>query len=335
MSESVYRAIELANSGHLYDALDILRDVTAADASQSTAWKWLAYLTIDPREAIYAARHVEQIDPNDPWLEQALPALTHQRLPRRSGRVRSVLNVAVGVVLFTLILVTAVQWLGILPRTGIAHIVSDQDPISLPSDARSGRADQQAAGAQQPAPADAAPASSTSDLSINVDTSDSTSYYSFSASTEDEIRQALYNDGPQLEDSSQAIAVTSYQMWVEWQGRQTVTGCQLTAGTVHLNVDYMLPRWVPDGAADAALYDEWDRFSEHVVSHEQRHAELAGQCASRLAEHLQAGGEQASCGDLEQWINEMVTEVYGYCEQIQTDFDAVNGRASFPLDPGS
>lgn len=339
MSESIYHAIELANSGHRHDALDILRGITAKDASQSAAWKWLAYLSLDPREALYAAHHVELLDPHDPWLQQAIPALTNNsRLAaakpqsKPGGRwLRTAFNVAVGAVLTVLIVLTVTQWMGILPRTGVASIVSDQDPISLRADAQN-QPGLQASNRQQPALATAA--GDAADLTIDVDVTTNTTYYSFVATTEEEVRQALYHDGPQLENGSQAIAVTSYQMWIEWQGRQSVSGCEMTNSTVHLDVNYTLPQWVPDGSAEPALYQDWDRFNEHVITHEEVHGEMARQCADQLAERLQAGRERASCGDLEQWINETMNEVYSTCEQLQTDFDAVEGHAAFPLNTG-
>ena len=65
-------AIEAAQAGRREEALKLLKQVVAADSSNTVAWLWLAGVTDQPDEARTALERVEQLDPNHPRLEAAL-----------------------------------------------------------------------------------------------------------------------------------------------------------------------------------------------------------------------------------------------------------------------
>ncbi|UCD99681.1 MAG: L,D-transpeptidase family protein [Chloroflexota bacterium] len=65
-------AIEVAKAGRREEALQLLKQVVAADPSNAVAWFWLAGVTDQPDEARIALERIEQLDPNHPRLEAAL-----------------------------------------------------------------------------------------------------------------------------------------------------------------------------------------------------------------------------------------------------------------------
>lgn len=168
----------------------------------------------------------------------------------------------------------------------------------------------------------------------SVEASEDVTTYTFGGTTEADVRDALYEGGPSLHDGRSSIAMTSYQLSVEWKARSTGAACEMTQAVVRLDTIYTLPEWSPEGDAPPELAHEWQRFSDFVVEHEAYHGEIALQCAERLASRIEAGGGWSDCGAMQQWIDAVVDEIYAECEEMQRAFDAEHGRTSFPLPAG-
>lgn len=75
MQSRIMQAVALADAGQVREALQILRDVLRTDRDQVDAWRWLAYLSPHPEEALRAAQVVQRMTPDDPWVRAAMPAL--------------------------------------------------------------------------------------------------------------------------------------------------------------------------------------------------------------------------------------------------------------------
>lgn len=168
----------------------------------------------------------------------------------------------------------------------------------------------------------------------SVETTETSTTYAITGTTEAEMRSALYEGGPTLQDGRNSIAMTSYQLSVEWKAHNNGATCEITQAVVHLDTTYTLPEWQPAGEAPPELAYEWQRFSDFVVAHEAYHGEIAFQCAERLASRIEAGGGWPDCGTMQAWIDTAVDEIYAECEQMQQAFDAEHGRTSFPLPAG-
>lgn len=342
MHEQILRAVDLATAGRTDDALRLLRHITQTDPQQVAAWRWLAHLAPAPGEALYAARSLQKLAPDDPWLRDALPVLLERA--GADGRQRTVparwQPVAAGALLVAALLLmlsfALLVWRQAdAPRQADAMLIAEDPVAASAAETASAQAPLAPPPSAEPRGEEAAPdgasvqALAAPELAVELSTG--TNYYTFAGETEQDVREALYTQGPALQDGSQSIAMTSYQLWVEWNARQSVAACQMTRAVVHLDVTYTLPRWVPSGEPDGALYEDWERFDAHVAEHEGYHAELAEQCANQLAARLQEPPGFDTCGDIESWINTTVDDVYAVCEELQADFDAEEGRASFPL----
>src|SRR5690606_37342368 len=154
----------------------------------------------------------------------------------------------------------------------------------------------------------------------SVETTETSSTYAITGTTEAEMRSALYEGGPTLQDGRSSIAMTSYQLSVEWKAHNNGATCEITQAVVHLDTTYTLPEWQP--------------FSSFVRAHAAYHGVIAFQRAARLASRIVAGGRWPDCGTMQAWIDTAVDEIYAECEQMQQAFDAEHGRTSFPLPAG-
>lgn|SRR5690554_1968641 len=348
MQEQIHQLIELAHSGQCDKALQIARDILAKDPSQAAAWKWLAYLAPDPHEALYTAQQLQALSPDDPWLESALPALRarasgsddaprarHTEPGTRPGWSPAVYTALIGLLVVGVVALTLILSEQIAPRSGAGAIVAASEAEASPARrlfsggrvSRLSRLDP----VRVSLIGGADGASSTAVLIPEVVEQTDTRFYTFEASTEEEIRAAVYNDGPTLKSGQKSIAMTSYQIWVQWKARQSASACQMTEAVVNLNVTYTLPQWIPTGDPPDILFEQWEHFYDYVASHEEHHGLLARDCADYLVEQLKQLESQPTCTGIENAINELVDEAYAYCEELQTAFDLEFGRTSFPL----
>jgi predicted secreted Zn-dependent protease len=334
MRESIIRAIELANSGRREEAIELLRALVRQNPYEIAAWKWLAYYTPNPQEAVQAASKVLEYHPDDTWARQALPnlqqrqarqAVAHPAQPQVQPRKRrasapTALLAALIVLLAAVIVLLVLLWIGLDSFPGLRELSA---PIQL-------------VGTEEASPAASGIVNEPEptrfiEPAAGVETTTATTYYSFEAGTVQGIQRALYAQGPPVGGSDRGIALTSYTLWVNWEFLESSQACTLTGATVHLDIEYTYPQWVPTGSPNPRVYDEWDRFIQHVVEHEEHHAAIAMGCAQELATLIEAVGDEAVCADLESRLNGLIDTVYANCEGQQAAFDAVEGVTEFPL----
>lgn len=353
MRQHTLRAIRLAEAGQTDEALRLLRIVVQRDPTEGPAWKWLAYLTPNPHEALIAVRRALQLEPGDAWVREALPVLEARALsvprpvpyasPRRARPARRQQRTGGCVFLgFTLgtamLLVTLAAALALPFWRHFAGVPAQESAIAPPGESVLADLPLEAdVGTAQGAPAELAPLPEPESptlaaaLTPEVRVTTATETYTFQAGTASEIQEALYSRGPALEGGESSIAMTNYQLGVEWQAVQSLRACGIVEAVVHLDITYTYPEWQPTGSPPEALFAEWERFMAHVTAHEQHHGEIAQGCAYALANTLAVIGPQPSCEALNAQINAAIDEMYGVCEAQQAEYDAAEGRTSFPL----
>jgi predicted secreted Zn-dependent protease len=334
MRESIIRAIELANSGRREEAIELLRSLVRQNPYEIAAWKWLAYYTPNPEEAVHAASKVLEYHPDDNWARQALPnlqkrqaqqAISHPAQPqvrprKRSAKTPTALLAALIVLLAAVIGLLILLWIGLDSFPGLRELSA---PIQL-------------VGTEETSPVSSGIVNEPEPTrfvgpAAGVETTSATAYYSFEASTVQGIQRALYAQGPLVGGDDHGIALTSYTLWVNWEFLESAQACTLTGATVHLDVEYTYPQWVPTGSPNPRVYDEWDRFMRHVIEHEEHHAAIAMGCAQELTTRIETVESETACVDLESRLNGLIDDVYASCEVQQAAFDDVEGFTEFPL----
>ncbi len=325
MRQYILQAIELARAGQREEAVRLLRAIVRRDPGQIVAWKWLGYLSPHPHEALAAAQQVLRLDPADEWVRQSLPALMERArqaqaaarpAPRRRGLWR--LSAA-------LILVLLLVWAGI---AGLWAIGRDLPATTMPAPS----ATPTSFSAPPAALTYEAPLESSGEPADRVAVSTSIKTYRFEAGSLPAVQRALYTLGPKIEaDEGPAIAATAYSMQVDWEAIETPWECRVGRVTVRLSLTYTYPEWVPEGSPQPALYEEWQRFMEYVVAHEEYHGAIALGCAYELADQVEALPTFSTCADLQRALNSLVESTYAACEARQAAFDEAEGEISFPL----
>jgi predicted secreted Zn-dependent protease len=313
------RAVELAGAGQRAEAARLLRLIVQREPGLLVAWRWLAYCTSDPQEAQAAIRYILRANPDDTWAQQAWPGVAQQvqaldiprapvaRVPRRrnTGFLPLQLTMA-GLLLAVVALIagTALRFMAAsgVPGTGTFPLLEVRPTVPPPIEP-----------------------------SQHVVVSTDTTYYTIQAADASSIQQQLYELGPRAGNGERSIAVTTYEMSVDWQIRQTGQNCQIDEVVVNLDVVYTYPRWEPTGSPPPSLYEEWDRFMQHVVAHEETHGRIALGCANEIAALVYDIGPQSGCDGIQAALGEMVEGVYQTCEQRQQAFDDAEGRTTFPL----
>jgi predicted secreted Zn-dependent protease len=334
MRESIIRAIELANSGRREEAINLLRSLVRQNPYEIAAWKWLAYYTPDPQEAVHAAEKVLEFHPEDNWARQALPSLQQrqsqgavsrpaqpqvQPRKRRSNAPTAILTALI-IMLIAVIGLLVLLWIGLDsfpglrgPSSPILLIGTEESPSTSSGIVSQPESTQQV------------------ETSAGIQTTTTTSYYSIEASSMQGIQRALYSQGPLVSGEDHGIALTSYTLWVNWGFLESTQTCTLTEATVNLDIEYTYPQWLPTGSPNPRVFDEWDLFMQHVVAHEEQHAAIALGCAEQLTTLIKGLESESSCANLEARLNNLIDTVYADCEQQQQAFDAVEGFTEFPL----
>ena len=329
MRESIIQAIELANEGRREEAVGLLRLIVRRAPSEVAAWKWLAYYTSDPQEALRAVLQVLQLNPHDRWAQEAWPELEERA--RRAAAARSTrhrrrpvmaaaLLVAITLVLIAITGLVLYAWFGVDSLLSLSSGLLEEP---LPVTQEVGPASAGLAAQANP---------STPPAISGVETTVSTHYYTFEASNLIGIQQALISQGPVVDGANEhGIAMTTYGLRVSWEMQPSETACELSAARVYLDIEYTYPRWIPTGSPRPALYDAWERFIRHVVEHEEHHGAIAQECAAELVQRIEELPPQPDCQMLEATLNALVDEVYNECEARQAAFDEAEGRTLFPL----
>lgn len=306
--QQIEYAIALARAGRLPDAAVMLRHTLYDHPDDIMAWKWLAFSTTDPHEALTAVRQVARLDPHDRWAREAYPMFERAardamiRYPAHGG---TRAEGCMPVVMLSLVLLSGVLLILVAGRrldtTAVQSLMAGTSgaPLEVPAD-----------------------------VQVNSDQT----YYSFEAGNLQEVQQALYTQGPEVEGAGQhSIALTNYEMWVTWEMTQSVTGCRMDNVIVHLDIMYTYPEWVPVGSPPNELVGEWNRFMDHVTAHEEHHGTIARQCAADLAMLLDSFDPGAVCTEAQTDLDKLVNDLYESCEIKQQAYDAAEGRTTFPL----
>ncbi len=303
MQDWILRAIDLANTGHQQEALTVLRTILQRDNRRVDALKWLAFLTPDAYEAFVAARHILTIDPDDAWAQQAVgplraryertraaappaplpaPAPIPQQRARRSA-FPAALAMAGVLLCVGAVTLAALGSVALPGRSQPTAVSTSADAIALPM---STSAPLMVTAPAQPT--DVQQASLNIDPQVIVTTQ--SEYYSFEASDVAGVQQALYTQGPATGEpgGERSIAMTSYRIWMEWSAYETPSTCQLGHATIHLDLTYTYPRWIPHRRVRPYPVRRMGRL--HPARRRTRGAPRADRDRLRAASFTAAGG---------------------------------------------
>ena len=169
----------------------------------------------------------------------------------------------------------------------------------------------------------------------NVYVTFETIYYPVSGSTESEIKSQLKQFGPVDQYGRKGDSYTDW--YLKWNYPKLLSEGRCTRGpvTVSLEVKYTLPKLetLPINSTD--LKTKWEKYSQNLAIHEEKHKDFAVEKANELLAKLNRVESFANCNKLDSVTNSIgegiLSEIRDYDKQydLETDHGATQG-ARFP-----
>jgi predicted secreted Zn-dependent protease len=98
--------------------------------------------------------------------------------------------------------------------------------------------------------------------------------------------------------------------------------CSLGDHQIVLSIEIVLPTWLDQKRADAAVRASWERYFERLAAHENNHQTIALEAAERINKLMHAAPASASCKALETSVNRAAKQIVENAELAQEQFDA-------------
>ncbi len=160
-------------------------------------------------------------------------------------------------------------------------------------------------------------------------------YYEVRGTTLDELRQDVFTRGPFDRNKGHRFAG-----WAEWRiqwwfdSREVPQGCAVDNAVTETHIEYTLPRWVDEAAAEPELRDSWRRFVDALMLHEEGHGRLARELAERIEFAINSLPPEPTCEELARKVNELANHLIRE-DETQEAYDRETGHgetqgAAFP-----
>lgn len=153
----------------------------------------------------------------------------------------------------------------------------------------------------------------------------STSYYSVSGTTAEQIDQDIRRNGP-LNGHALAVAAISFEPVSVLQD-VTADSCRFAAAKFRVKAAITLPRWADKAqSSDRNLKRAWGNLSRYARDHEQVHVRIAERFAQKLGKDLEALPAQSNCERLDKLAERVVDRNAAEHDRAQKEFDASEQR---------
>lgn len=157
---------------------------------------------------------------------------------------------------------------------------------------------------------------------VILEISRSTQYYSVRGTTTGAIFEHIERNGLFDNQARRAIGLTSVEWNTDWKGTETwPASCSLESMTVVLNVVVTLPQYDQLGDLSQNIRTNWQRFTEGVAAHEQRHVDIYLNGAKTMKTRMEAiPTKSLSCSELENAIRSIWASHQAETERAQNEF---------------
>lgn len=145
-------------------------------------------------------------------------------------------------------------------------------------------------------------------------------YYDVSGLTEQAIREDM-NAQRRRHVRGGYDAYVSWSLAWHFHYDDDLKGCKIVRASTSLKVDYQLPRWVDEAAANAPLRQRWNAYYDALLEHEYGHRDFGIAAAEAVASALLAMPHYRDCLVLRRNANELAARVlWGYLVR-EKDYD--------------
>ena len=121
---------------------------------------------------------------------------------------------------------------------------------------------------------------------------ETTEYYDVFARNEAELLQRLQSG---IDAAPHAHGLTEGVFSIERRLTQRKAGCVVEAVSIDLSLRMVLPRWQGGQRVPRQLRDQWDRLSNRIRRHEERHRENVIRAARSMRDEIAGLPVQARC----------------------------------------
>jgi predicted secreted Zn-dependent protease len=154
-------------------------------------------------------------------------------------------------------------------------------------------------------------------------------YYPVTGSNASEINQSIENNGPKG-GGQDAIAQVQYTISLQYTVQQSASACTPSEAVAYLSMEFTYPQYQPPSGVSQTILDQWDNFSQRIVTHEETHAQIARECAGQMVDSFQSLSPANSCSALENNLDVLLNAQDADCEARQIAYDQSEGGDSFP-----
>lgn len=153
----------------------------------------------------------------------------------------------------------------------------------------------------------------------------STSFYSVSGTTAEQIDRDIRRNGP-LNGHALAVAAISFEPVSVLQD-STATSCRFATAKFRVNAAITLPRWTDKSKSnDRDLKRAWGNLSRYARDHEQVHVRIAESFARQLGKDIEALPPQENCEKLDRLAKRVAERNAAAHDRAQKEFDAAEQR---------
>ena len=157
---------------------------------------------------------------------------------------------------------------------------------------------------------------------------DNPAYYQIYGGTATALRTQIQRCAPGSNGSASAefTGQTSYDL--TWQYSTVNNGnCSLTDVKIGVHIATALPLWQPTSGAASGLPARWQSFASSLATHEQGHATLDKQYASKLLSDLNTV-TNVDCGNLSSTVSNIVNADVGALNQANNAYDTATNHGA-------
>lgn len=158
---------------------------------------------------------------------------------------------------------------------------------------------------------------------------ESTRYYAIQGRDGFEVSKAMLSGGARNISLRHAIAATSTRFRVGNADVAVENGrCVVKDVKIHLEIEYLYPRWDSKARASGAVRSAWDRFYTELLRHEQTHGRYAKETARMLEKELKRlkGSVALGCRDFAVKADRRFDQIAAQLKRKQLAFDASENR---------
>jgi predicted secreted Zn-dependent protease len=141
-------------------------------------------------------------------------------------------------------------------------------------------------------------------------------YYEIRGDNEKELRNQLSRNGCMFNDGKKYDALTTWRMKLDYGYRCTGQACTADSVKVSVTINMRYPKWVRSNDVPRQLVDKWDNYITNLVTHENKHRDIAVDAATELSKAVAALPPAPSCSALDLEVRALSRRLM---EKLNTD----------------